>query len=184
MEFVEDIAESFITFPDPVGRLRCPRQEVAAIAWLDRRTDLHRCKHPGDGADPGGRGLYQAPAGQAPAPRRLGVEPGLTVLFLTDGEPAERAERLFAQAAGLADGLCAAGAPLAGYEPALVERVLSEVGANFRNFAVVAKREAAQRGELSRASDVVASVPELAEDVHDLAGVIGLGRHIWSSRAS
>jgi hypothetical protein len=27
---------------------------------------------------------------------------------------------------------------------------------------------------------VVVSVPELEEDVHDLDGVLALGRHIWS----
>ena len=69
---------------------------------------------------------------------------------------------------------------MAAYEPGLVQRVLGEIGTNFNNISVVAKREAAQRGELGRSSDVVASVPELFDDVHDLAGVLGLGHHIWS----
>jgi len=99
--------------------------------------------------------------------------------YLTESALADRAERLGAQAAPLAGQLCALGAPLEDYEPALVERVLAEIGANFSNIAVVAKREAAQRAELSRAYDVVTSVPELDEDVHDLAGVLALGRHVW-----
>ena len=48
------------------------------------------------------------------------------------------------------------------------------------NIGVVAKREASQRSELSLLPSVVASVPELEEDVHDLGGVLELGRHIWS----
>ncbi|HYA44913.1 MAG TPA: hypothetical protein VED59_04845, partial [Acidimicrobiales bacterium] len=99
--------------------------------------------------------------------------------YLTESALADRAERLGAQAAPLAGQLCALGAPLEDYEPALVEGVLAEIGANFSNIAVVAKREAAQRAELSRAYDVVTSVPELDEDVHDLAGVLALGRHVW-----
>ncbi len=60
-----------------------------------------------------------------------------------------------------------------------MERVLQEVGANFNNIGVVARREAGQRAELSDLPSVVASVPELEQDVHDLAGVLALGRHIW-----
>lgn len=63
---------------------------------------------------------------------------------------------------------------------ALLERVLREVGENFDNLAVVAKREAARLAELARPSCVVANVPEMEDDVHDLAGVIAVGRHLWS----
>lgn len=59
-------------------------------------------------------------------------------------------------------------------------RVLSEVGENFRNFAVVARREAAQRKELAARPDVVASVPEFDTDIHDLPGLLRLGEKIWA----
>ena len=181
-KFLQDIAEFFILFQTLSEGFVARAQEVERLL-ADRRTTFIVVST-----------LETGPIREAEAFMRLlpakRLHLGGLVLnrvlpsYLTDGDLAERAERLFAQAAVLAGGLCAAGGPLEGYEPALVERVLTEVGANFNNFAVVAKREAAQRGELSRASDVVASVPELAEDVHDLAGVLGLGRHIWSSRAS
>ena len=76
--------------------------------------------------------------------------------------------------------MCAEGGPLSGTSPALAERVLQEVGTNFNNIGVVARREAAQRAELSSLPGVVVSIPELEEDVHDLGGVLRLGRHIWS----
>lgn len=41
-------------------------------------------------------------------------------------------------------------------------------------------REASQRSDLSWSPGVVATVPELEGDVHDLAGVLEVGRHIWS----
>ena len=59
-------------------------------------------------------------------------------------------------------------------------RVLAEVGENFRNFAVVARREAAQRSELASRPDVVVSVPEFDSDIHDLPGLLRLGERIWS----
>jgi anion-transporting ArsA/GET3 family ATPase len=59
-------------------------------------------------------------------------------------------------------------------------RVLAEVGENFRNFAVVARREAAQRHELEGRCDVVATAPEFDADIHDLPGLLRLGERIWT----
>jgi anion-transporting ArsA/GET3 family ATPase len=60
-----------------------------------------------------------------------------------------------------------------------VGRVLREVGHSFLNFRIVAEREAEQRAELATVPEVVAVAPHMESDVHDLAGVLGLGRHIW-----
>ena len=59
-------------------------------------------------------------------------------------------------------------------------RVLFEVGSNFRNFNVVARREAAQRHDLSVRPDVVATAPEFDADIHDLQGLLRLGAQIWT----
>ena len=59
-------------------------------------------------------------------------------------------------------------------------RVLFEVGANFRNFNVVARRVAAQRHDLALRPDVVATAPEFDADIHDLPGLLRLGAQIWS----
>ena len=65
-------------------------------------------------------------------------------------------------------------------DEAQLSRVLSEVGENFRNFAVVARREAAQRHELEVRADVVATVPEFDSDIHDMRGLLRLGEWIWT----
>ena len=71
-------------------------------------------------------------------------------------------------------------AEIIGDDPAQIERVLAEVGESFCNFQVVAHREATQRAELSRAPEVVATVPYFETDIHDLAGLLRLGEKIWS----
>jgi anion-transporting ArsA/GET3 family ATPase len=63
--------------------------------------------------------------------------------------------------------------------PAAVGRVLGEVAESFLNYQVVAKREADLRKDLASAAEVVATVPYLDDDVHDLNGLLGLGWAFW-----
>jgi anion-transporting ArsA/GET3 family ATPase len=65
-------------------------------------------------------------------------------------------------------------------DPAQVERVLTEVGESFCNFAVVAQREASQRADLSVVPSVVATVPYFETDIYDLAGLLRLGEKFWT----
>ncbi len=97
--------------------------------------------------------------------------------YLLDEASGERAARLCADAADLAVG--AVGEVVAA-EPRQLERVLREVGENFRNFAVVAHREAKQRHELSAVPDLIVSAPEYDSDIADLAGLLRLGERIWA----
>ena len=60
-----------------------------------------------------------------------------------------------------------------------VGRVLGEVAESFLNYQVVAKREADLRKDLASAAEVVATVPYLDDDVHDLDGLLGLGNAFW-----
>ncbi len=71
-------------------------------------------------------------------------------------------------------------APLAGADPLQVSRVLVEVAESFRNFQVVAKREAEQRTELGAGSDVTVTVPYFDDDITDLAGLARLGATLWA----
>jgi anion-transporting ArsA/GET3 family ATPase len=71
-------------------------------------------------------------------------------------------------------------APVVRADPGQVERVLYEVAESFRNFEVVAQREAKQRAELASVPDVVVSVPYFETDIYDLAGLARLGEEIWS----
>jgi len=88
-----------------------------------------------------------------------------------------------ATAGALRDAAAEAGTtlgPAMSSSPELVAGVLREVGESFLNYAVVAGREARQRAELSVGSEVVAEAPFLDDDVTDLAGLLRLGRAIWS----
>ncbi|MBK5224581.1 MAG: ArsA family ATPase [Acidimicrobiia bacterium] len=67
-------------------------------------------------------------------------------------------------------------------DPVAMARVLREVGESFANFAVVAQREAEQRLPIARRAGVVATVPHLDADVADLAGLLAVGRELWSTR--
>ena len=94
--------------------------------------------------------------------------------YLLDADAARVAERFCAEAPRLAERL----APDAG-DPALVARVLKEIGESYRNFGVVAKRETEQRAELASVPDVVATVPYFETDIYDLGGLLQLGETLW-----
>jgi len=57
--------------------------------------------------------------------------------------------------------------------------MLTEIGASFLNYQVVARREAEQRSELSSSPDLTLSVPYFEEDIHSLAGLLRLGEQVW-----
>jgi anion-transporting ArsA/GET3 family ATPase len=72
-----------------------------------------------------------------------------------------------------------------GGDPALADvtrdaRVLRTVAASFRNFALVAAREAELRGELSGVPDVVVTVPSAEGDIGDVAGLAWIAGHLLS----
>jgi anion-transporting ArsA/GET3 family ATPase len=97
--------------------------------------------------------------------------------YLLDDEAEERAARICDEAAELAR-IPDLAASLHTDEDQL-RRVLNEVASNFRNFALVARREAGLRRELQMRPDVVATVPEFEGDIHDVAGLLRLGERIW-----
>jgi hypothetical protein len=52
---------------------------------------------------------------------------------------------------------------------------LRTIGESFKNFAVVAKREAELKTELSRVPDVVVNVPNFEVDIYDVSGLARIG---------
>ena len=62
--------------------------------------------------------------------------------------------------------------------------MLRTVGESYRNFSVVAMREAELRAELARVPDVVASVPTLADDVSDVDGLASISRYLFHGEAT
>ncbi len=179
-QFLEDIAEFFILFQTLSDGFVQRAQEVQRLL-ADRRTTFIVV------------GTLEAmPVREAEAFMDLlpvkGFHLGALVLnrvlpaYLMDAGSGERAAKLSSAAASFAGPLSSG--PLEGVDPGLVEHVLREVGTNFINMSVVAKREASQRSELAGPPGVVVSVPELDEDVHDLAGVMEVGRYIWTGDGS
>ncbi len=173
-KFLEDIAEFFSLMQTMEKGFVARSREVGRILG-DRRTTFCVVTT-----------LEAAPAHEAEffvdalAERHLHL--GAVILnkvlpaSLLDGEATLAADRLTAEAPSLAGRL----ATMAGAPSAQVARVLSEVAESFRNFQVVAKREAEQRAELATASDVTVAVPYFDDDIHDLAGLARLGGRIWS----
>ena len=177
-QFLQDIAEFFILFQtlsegfvsraEEVQRLLADRRSTfIVVSTLEsvpvREAGTFMGLLPAKGFHLGGLVLNRV------LPAYL-LSPGL----------APRAARLSEDAEHLAGLLCTEKGPLRGTDPVLVERVLQEVGVNFNNLGVVARREASLRSDLSGPLGVVVTVPELEQDVHDLEGVLALGLHIWS----
>jgi len=63
-------------------------------------------------------------------------------------------------------------------DAARTARVLRTIAASFRNFAVIAQREAELRAELARLPDLVVTIPELEGDITDLEGLAAIGRYL------
>ena len=78
----------------------------------------------------------------------------------------------------IAEGLVATGEdPLA--DAGIDARVLRTIAASYRNFAVVASREAELREELGRVPEVIVDVPNLDADVHDLGGLARIAESLF-----
>ncbi len=90
--------------------------------------------------------------------------------YLLSAEGDRAAEALCAESGPLGAALAETGNPALG-DPGRDARVLTTIGQSFQNFAVVAKREAELRSELSRVPEVLADVPALDSDVGDIAGL-------------
>jgi anion-transporting ArsA/GET3 family ATPase len=175
-QFLEDIAEFFILFqtmyPGFIERSRSVERLL-----LDRRTTFVVVST-----------LEAAPVREAEFFLQvLGAKKfhvGALVLnrvlpdFLIDDAVEARAARLCDAAdalAGLDDF-----AALLETDQAQLSRVLAEIGENFRNFAVVARREAAVRHDLEARCEVVVTAPEFDADIHDLPGLLRLGERMWA----
>jgi anion-transporting ArsA/GET3 family ATPase len=177
-QFLEDIAEFFILFQTMYAGF-VERARAVERTLSDRRTTFVVVST-----------LEEAPVREAEyfigALRERDFHLGALVLnkvlpaYFLDDDAATTAEALVRKASTVAAELVGDGRPpLAGDDPADVERVLKEVGESFLNYRVVATREAEQRGELAGAPDVVAAAPFFETDIYDLAGLLRMGGRIW-----
>jgi anion-transporting ArsA/GET3 family ATPase len=94
--------------------------------------------------------------------------------YLLSPDGARAADALAAEAGPLAELLAGTGAPELA-DTARTARVLRTIGESFNNFAVVAKREAELKSELSRVPDVVVNVPNFEVDIYDVSGLARIG---------
>ncbi len=172
-KFLEDIAEFFSLFQTMERGFVSRANEVSRVL-ADRRTTFAVITT-----------LEASPLHEAEffmeALRARKLQLGALVLnkvlpaYLLDPSASAAAEALRLSASGLGAEL----ASLVAAPDARVAGVLSEVASSFANFQVVAKREAEQRAELSVAPEVLAAVPYLDEDIHDLHGLVRLGEQLW-----
>ena len=175
-QFLGDIAEFFILFQTMYNGF-VERARAVERVLHDRRTTFVVVST-----------LEAAPVREAEffiralSARRFHIGALVLNKVLPDYLRDERAEHLASRLYD--DSPDVAGAP--GFAEALhtdraqLTRVLFEVGENFRNFNVVARREATQRQDLAVRPDVVVSAPEFETDIHDLPGLLGLGAQIWT----
>jgi anion-transporting ArsA/GET3 family ATPase len=176
-KFLEEIAEFFSLMQTMSKGFVQRSREVARILG-DRRTTF--CVVTTLEAAPADEAEFFV---QALAERRL----HLGALVVNKVLPASLLQPAATQAAATlqadADAIGAALGPQVDADAAQVSRVLAEVAESFRNFQVVAKREAEQRAELAATSDVTVAVPYFDDDITDLAGLARLGRRLWAPAA-
>jgi anion-transporting ArsA/GET3 family ATPase len=170
-KFLEDIAEFFLLFQTMYGGF-VERARAVTRTLGDKRTTFVVVST-----------LESAPVREAEffidalAERRFHL--GAVVLnkvlpeYFLDDQAGRSASRLAERSAELAPAVAD------GDDVDQVARVLREVGESFRNFHVVAAREAETRAGLAAASEVVATVPYFDHDIYDLGGLLQLGERLW-----
>jgi anion-transporting ArsA/GET3 family ATPase len=100
--------------------------------------------------------------------------------YLRSAEGRHAADVIFEDAAPIADEL--AGLGLAALEDRdATRRVLTTAATTFRDYAIVAAREAELRDEMSKLPDVVITVPGLEDDIHDLSGLRSIADRLFAA---
>jgi anion-transporting ArsA/GET3 family ATPase len=177
-QFLQDIAEFFLNFQSmyegfverarAVERLLRDKRTTFAVVTTLESAPLHEAEH------------FCIELG------RRDFHLGALVLnrtlprYLLSAEGDRAANALCADAAPLAAELADTGVPALG-DRARNARVLTTIGESFRNFAVVAKREAELRAELAQAPEVVADVPAFESDIGDIGGLARIAEHLLPS---
>jgi anion-transporting ArsA/GET3 family ATPase len=171
-QFLQDIADFFILFQTMYDGF-VERAHAVTRTLEDRRTAFLVVST-----------LEPTPVREAEffaqALRARGYHLGAVVLnrvlpdYLRDREGLAAADAMSARADELAADL----APLPSDRAALAG-VLREVAESFRNYRLVATREAEERAELAVDRDLIISVPALERDVSSLADVLQIGTHLW-----
>jgi anion-transporting ArsA/GET3 family ATPase len=100
--------------------------------------------------------------------------------YFLDPKADQAAEVLCAEGELLAQDVSATGVPEL-TDPDRNSRVLLTVGESFKNFSVVARREAELKAELSQLPEVVVTIPNFEVDIHDVGGLARIGDHLFGA---
>ncbi|MFC0081974.1 ArsA family ATPase [Aciditerrimonas ferrireducens] len=176
-QFLSDIAEFFILFQSMYDGF-VTRAKAVERLLADRRTSFLVVST-----------LEPTPLREAEtfvgALEARGLHLGALVLnkvlppFLLDPAGAQAAEAFVRDHERLAKALAGELPGIPKAQAAQLARVLQTVGRSFSDYRLVAEREQEQRAELSRAPEVLVSVPSVDRDVVDLAGLLALGERLW-----
>jgi anion-transporting ArsA/GET3 family ATPase len=171
-QFLQDIADFFILFQTMYDGF-VERAKAVTRTLEDRRTSFVVVST-----------LDPSPLREAEffveALAERGYHLGAVVLnrvlpdYLRERDGVHAAEAMLAEA----DPIAAALAEQPGDRAALAG-VLREVAESYRNYRVVATREAEELAELDVPRDLVVTAPALERDITTLADVVDLGRSIW-----
>lgn len=185
--FLQDIADFFILFqamePGFVERaneverlLGDPRTSCIVVSTLEA-APVHEARFLADALTARRLSLGAIVVNRAlpaelrtPAAERAAAD----LAAATAADPA----RARGRAAGR-DDVAAAVAAVAGIDVDASRSVLAEIADRFTEISVVARREAERRAELTAAAPVTVVAPALPDDVHDMAGLLALGDHLW-----
>ena len=170
--FLQDIAEFFVLF------------QSMEDGFVRRATQVERLLHDDRTTFVVVSTLEPAPAREArflaDELHRRGMPLGAMVLNRT--LPSTVRQPAAAKAAKALRGVDAASleavSQMVGSPAESVERVLGTVAERFGDLTVAAGREAERRAELEAVSPLTAVVPTLPADVHDLAALLAIGRHL------
>lgn len=177
-QFLEDIAEFFLNFQSMYGGF-VQRAEAVERLLHDKRTTFAVVTT-----------LEAAPLHEAERfcdelqARKFHL--GALILnktlpdLLLDPAGAAAASASIDDAAPVAAALAEIGDPALA-DPARSARVLRTIGESYRNFSVVAMREAELRAELARVPDVVARIPTFEEDIGDVEGLSAIAHCLFPS---
>jgi anion-transporting ArsA/GET3 family ATPase len=99
--------------------------------------------------------------------------------YLLSADGARAADALVAEAGPLAELLASGDVPELADTPCTA-RVLRTIGESFKNFAVVAKREAELKAELAGVPEVVVNVPNFEVDIYDVSGLARIGDFLFA----
>jgi anion-transporting ArsA/GET3 family ATPase len=171
-QFLQDIAEFFLSFQSMYEGFASRAQAVERLLH-DRRTTFAVVTT-----------LEGAPLREAQLfcdqLTRRDFHLGALVLnktlpdYLLSPEGARAADVLAGEVGPLAEMLASTGAPELSDAPRTA-RVLRTIGESFKNFAVVAKREAELKTELAGVPEVVVNVPNFEVDIYDVSGLARIG---------